>query len=312
VPSQTNIPRRRRPAWMRRQTAAKPAAPPAAKPSGRDVRLVAVTAFVTVLATSAGAAAWGAVRGGVEQVQAAVSNNDPIKPFILLERDQQIQGETWIFPPAVSVTQQDQKVLTGAYNHIDEFRDWARSHGGADPAITVLKLVVEGQSRHKVRVVRMRARIDKREAPLTGMLLFAGTEQGQDNTQIGFNLDESDPVARTVNAGNPSNDPDYFGAPYFSSKQTKTLVQGEQEVFQVTARTLRSYVEWYIEVTLLVDDQEQTVEIRPANRNIRTSGLKIALGETGFAAYTALYVMSVNDLDRGFVRQDPRAYSRGD
>jgi hypothetical protein len=302
---------------MRRRSAtAKPATPPpTAKVSSRDVRLVAVTAFVTVLATTAATGLVGAASGWFDRVRATVSNEQPVRPFVLLERDQQIQGETWVFPQAISMTQPDRKVLAGAYDHIDEFRDWARSHGGVDPSITVLKLVVEGQTKHSVRVIGMRVGIDRRQAPVTGTLLHAGTEQGDDITQVGFDLDENDPVARTVREEGPSVD-NYFGAPYFSARQTKTLAQGEQEVFQITARTLKSYVEWHIELKLLLDGQEQTMKVRPADRNIGTTALRrVGSGtpqeRTNYAAYKVLYVMDFNQLSKGFVQQDPSTYSPG-
>ena len=302
---------RRRPAWRRRRTDTSGADDlPASKTTGREIRLVAVTAFVTVLVTTAATALVGTVTGWFDSVRERASSSDPVRSFVLLERDQQIQGETWVLPQALSVTPEDQKVLTGAYDHIDEFRDWARSHSGVDPSITVLELVVEGQSRHTVRMIGLRARIDHREVPLSGTLLFAGTEQGNDITQVGFDLDESDPVARTVRAGEPYAD-GYFGAPYFSARQTKTLDEGEQEVFQVTARTLKSYIEWYVEVRLLVDGKEQTVELRPAGRNIGTSAVRTTDNGTDFAAYKALYVMNVSDLSRGFVRQNPATYAPG-
>src|SRR5262245_799540 len=170
---------RPRPAWLRKRTvASRSDDPQTQRTAWRDMRLVAITAFVTVLATTVATGVVGATSGWFKEVRETVSSSDPIRPFVVLERDQAIQGESWVFPQAVSVSRQDQKVLTGAYDHIDEFRDWARSHGGVDPSITVLKMVIEGQSRHTVRVIGMRARVNKHEAPLNGMLLFAGTEQG--------------------------------------------------------------------------------------------------------------------------------------
>jgi hypothetical protein len=280
------------------------------------LRLIVVTAVVTTLANLVTVAAVGALGSVGSRLWEAVRDDEPVRVVVVLERDQQIQGEMWVFPQAISPTAQDTQLLAEASDRIEEFRDWARQNNAADAEITVLKLVIEGVDADTVRVIGIRARLDQsRAAPLTGTLLFAGTAAGADITEIGFDLDENDPVARTVSKNPDPRAEDYFGPPYFSTQQTKTLQRGEQEVFQITARTLKHYVEWHIEVTLLVDGQEQTIDARPAGRSIRTTALNQTASQDpyvdtiNYAAYQKLYVWDFSRLPNGFLQQDPGTYS---
>jgi hypothetical protein len=280
-----------------------------------SLRLIVVTAVLTTLANLATIAVVGVAGRVGGWLWEAFRDEDPVRVIVVLERDQQVQGEMWVFPHAIFPAEQDAQLLAEASDRIEEFRTWARQNDGADAEITVLKLVIEGLRADTVRVIGMRARLDQpRGAPLTGTLLYAPTQEGIDITEIGFDLDENDPVARTVSENASPRATDYFGASYFGTQQTKTLQRGEQEVFQITARTLRSYLEWHIEVTLLVDGDEQTIDARPAGTNIRTTALNQSSSQDpynmiNYPAYQRLYAWDFNRVPNGFVQQDPRTYS---
>ncbi|WP_433221575.1 hypothetical protein ACQP00_21025 [Dactylosporangium sp. CS-047395] len=238
----------------------------------------------------------------------------------IVERDQNIQGETWILPDPLQPLPQDDALLSNPYGqqsdkdagNIEPFRAWARTHGGADPEVTFLKLIVEGRRRSTIRVINVSAVVMDRKEPLSGTLLAAGPEGGGALTQIGFNLDENDPVARTVDE-----DTGEFGKPYFSATETKTLDRGEQEVFQITASTHRAFVQWCVEVKLLIDSKIQTHRKCPESGPLRTTAFKWKAGvaikdRTGHdidtGAYQSLYTWAFDQYPNRFVRKDPQQF----
>jgi hypothetical protein len=309
---------RSRPYWLRRRTdTSRPGHDSTGRLGAHGIRLNVFTAFVGALAVAAAGFLFAAGLDFGRHVWEAIRGGDPVRVFAVVERDQQVQGETWVFADPLAPSPQEEQLLGAASDRIDEFRTWARRNGGTDAELTILKLVVEGRSADTVRVIGMRALIDgPRGEPLRGTLLHAGPEQGSDITQVGLDLDENDPVARTVSKeGDPRAD-NYFGAPYFGAQQTKTLSRGEQEVFQITARTLRSSIQWHIAVTLLVDGREETVEVRPGGRNLMTTALRThgsmqqAAGAVNYPEYRSLYVWDFMRSPNGFVRRDPGTFSR--
>jgi hypothetical protein len=154
----------------------------------------------------------------------------------------------------------------------------------------------------------MRAAIKVRGAPLNGTLLWAPTQGGQDVTQLGINLDEIEPVARAVTHGTFGDAS--FGAPYFDTKQTKTLDHGEQEVFLIEARTMKNYVEWCLDMDLLVGLQQRTVQACPKGQNIRTTAVRFTPSAAGgpgkFQDYKILY--DFDFMTSEFRSADPKIY----
>jgi hypothetical protein len=104
-------------------------------------------------------------------------------------------------------------------------------------------------------------------------------------------LDDNEPVARTVKHGTFGEAS--FGSPYFDTEQTKTLNHGEQEVFLIEAHTTKYYVEWCLDLDLLVGLQQRTAQACPSGQSIRTAAVRFdpaAAGGPGkFRQYKTLY-----------------------
>jgi Microbial-type PARG, catalytic domain len=100
---------------------------------------------------------------------------------------------------------------------------------------------------------------------------------------------------------------------YFAEK-TVSLKRGEQQTFQITAATIRSYCEFTLELTILDNGKTLTQEIKNGSEPFRVSAVKTS-GEWGspgiYRSYQALYVGGVATRDGAFVRVNPGTYDEG-
>jgi hypothetical protein len=281
---------------------------------------LAVVALITAVAEGLGAGFLDFGKSAADGLSDKVSSGPAISVVAIVERDQSVQGETWILPEPLSPGSTDLAMLAnpfgstdGSEGDIEPFRSWMRGLGGADPGVTFLKLIVEGQRKSTtLRIVNMKADVVKRTQPLTGTLLLATGEGGGAITELGFNLDENEPIARTI-----VDDGEKFGRPYFGTEQTKTLARGEQEVFQITAKTTRSYVEWCVEISLLIDGKVEAIKHCPSGLPARTSAFNVRAGptpengdDTDYAAYRSLYSWTFEPNRGRFHKEDPATFTR--
>lgn len=151
-------------------------------------------------------------------------------------------------------------------------REWVVARGGADSGETYLRLVLEGQSTATVRIRDVRAVILRRGKPLSAASIRSPSAGESESGLLGFNLDEENPIARKVDPRPPyeRGDEPQFQDPYFSSRQA-TLEGGEIVTYTIVAGTTRDYVEWAIEVDMVVDGQEQLVRLDNNGSLFRTS-----------------------------------------
>ncbi|GAA1627090.1 hypothetical protein ACFQY4_14520 [Catellatospora bangladeshensis] len=278
---------------------------------------VAVSTVVTSLGQGAGEQLFAGVRSAVDKGYDAITDQQTVSVTAIVERDQNIQGETWVLPEPLTATADEERLLANPYStthdmdagDIEPLRSWARGRGGADPEVSFLKLVVEGRLKSTtVRIVNIKASVVRRGEPLAGTLLMAGPQGGDTLTSIGFDLDENEPVARTLDGKTGK-----FGSPYFSTQETTTLSHGEQVVFQITARTERHYVEWCVELQLVVDRKLESYRTCPNGKAMRTTAFHERPGPRGKPevdprAYQTLYVWAWDIFPNRFMRQDPRTY----
>lgn len=243
-----------------------------------------------------------------------VRGGPAVTAIALVERDQQTQGEMWALPdllePTADVTQQ--LSLAGTQQR-DQFRDWIRGRGGVDVGHSRIKLIVQSRRIHKeVRITGMRA-ITKCGPPLGGTLLYAPTQAGVDTSQIGFDLDSNDAVARTINPEALLGSDDYLGKPFFDDEST--LVASDQaEIFQVSAFAQTKHCEWVIELQILADGEIQppyTVGVGSGADSIHTTAAILNSPSSNswdinFSAYKALYSYEF-DQER-FLPQDPQTF----
>jgi hypothetical protein len=279
----------------------------------KKVLIACVSAFATAIAGLGALATWNWT---ATKYHDATDRSD-VRVLMSMERYQTVQGETWVLPGELSPTADETKMLSNPFNPgsdvkdaLGRFRSWAREKGGADPGVSFVKLIVQGGRHETVRMVGMRAVIKKRSDPLSGTLMWGPAQGGENVTQLGLNLDEAAPAARVVEHGEFGTA--HFGAPYFDTKQTKTLTNGEQEVFLVEARTTNHYVEWCIELELLVGMHQRLTQTCPKGQNLRTSAIRFStspnLAYPGkFQEYRKLY--SWDFQKNGFYPADPKIFT---
>lgn len=303
-----------KPYWMRRP---KKNGTPDTRKQGRSRKVIVagITVFTTAIVGAGAVTLWNwGTSQATTQYHNATDKSD-LQTLISIERYQTVQGETWVLPGQLSPTSDDTKLLSdpsisgsNGKTALERFRSWARKKGGADPNVSFVKLIVQGGRHETVRMVGMRAVIKTRSEPLNGTLLWAPAQGGENVTQLGVNLDESDPVARTVEHsefGEP-----HFTAPYFDTQQTKTLNYGEQEVFLIEAHTASHYVEWCLGMDLLIGLQQRSMQVCPEGQNIRTTAVRLtnpSVHGPKFQEYRTLYLWE--DVAGGFHPADSKTYT---
>jgi hypothetical protein len=128
-----------------------------------------------------------------------------------------------------------------------------------------VQLVIQGGARAPMVIREMRARIVSRHSPISSTLVY-GPPQGEGAvTEIAFDLDSSDAVARRVNeAGLPA-------APYFAGTFL-TLQAGESIAFSIRAYTQAFYCEWEIEISAVVNGKGESLIVKdPGGYPFRTT-----------------------------------------
>lgn len=231
-----------------------------------------------------------------------VTNRDAIRATILIEHDQGDQGELWLYPFALSANRPDvAQTLSRRVTDWDDLHHKLYESGAIDVNLTHAKLIVEGQRNTGVRLIGMQAIIKSRAKPAPGFTLIAPGPQGEgSNALVAFDLDDvQNSVAREPHGLSAYGD-DYFGSPVFSD-HTFLLGKGEQQVFQITARTVRYDVQWTIDVTALVDGVTQHYDATVAGRPIHTSTLIRPAGQpystTNAMAWDSQKYSEVYELD---------------
>jgi hypothetical protein len=203
------------------------------------------------------------------------SSEDPIRALISRERDIGSQGELWVFPYRISSRPEMAEKVLGGFESDDERIQYFFSKGAIDPNVSCMKLIVEGRRHSGVRIIDIRAKIHKRTEPLADCsVLTPGPQGSSPSVMIGFDLDGTETSALRTSAAQHGNvfAEDYFGDQYFVT-ETVGLTRTEQQVFQITARTVRHYVEWFIEVVLMVDNVEKKYTFGINDEPIRTTAL---------------------------------------
>jgi hypothetical protein len=201
------------------------------------------------------------------------SSESAIRATILQERLQSQQGELWVFPYRLSTKPLLLNLVLNGFKSEDErIRSFYRE-GAVDVNLTRMKLIVEGRRNLGVRIVDMRAQVLKRSAPLSGgTVLTPGPQGAGESAVIGFDLDSTDLSALSID-DKPEADAysdDFFGEHYFQ-RNTVSLLRNEQQVFQITARTVKHYVEWQIDIVVLEEGQEKTYTVGISENPVKTT-----------------------------------------
>lgn len=195
----------------------------------------------------------------------------------------------WILPAPLTGDQR-RGLLTRRHQFIDEevtraFPDAV--YGAVDVpdsrltrVLTRIRISTVGQWTGPVFVRQIRARVLKRSAPMSGTLLFRGSQGDGEPLEIGFNLDEPDSIARVINPKN-----DTLGAAYVD-RHTLTLSPGEPLTIDVQAYTDRSYCEWVVELELDLQGENRVQVVDDHGRPFRSTGLAPRYQDRYFVHFT--------------------------
>lgn len=132
----------------------------------------------------------------------------------------------------------------------EDAQRWALRTGGAFVGETWLRLLLEGRRSGGIVIDSIRARILDRGQPYAGSTISCPSAGEQGTVKVGFDLDSSDPVARSIDAeGN-------FGRPYFSDHSI-TLAKDEIVTLGLTAKATSGSHRWVIDVRASIDGKEK-------------------------------------------------------
>jgi hypothetical protein len=176
----------------------------------------------------------------------------------------------WVFPRPLS---HDQEANLLATHDASSPGVWAIKQGGVRTAwapryafcFSRLRLTLQGQWVRPVLITQMRALV-QRSAPLAGTLIWVGSAGESSIIEIGFDLDEKAPIARSRTESIT------LGGPYLDNHQL-TVAPGEIVSLDVMAQTREHFCEWRIEFTYKVDQKTVTRVVGDGDAPFRTSAL---------------------------------------
>jgi hypothetical protein len=216
----------------------------------RIAGMYAVAAAVVGAATSAALTSFFGLLAGSPHDSAAHAARTAGPPVavvsVSLQRNGAYQGETYIFPSKLSLTNTQLENLNRSNSELGEsafFDSWARAHGGVDPGTVIIQLILAGNRDYPVRIVNMNP-VGTCTAPLSGTILDSPPAGEDDSTLIGFDLDSPDPVADAYSEAQG------FGQSYFEAK-TVTLEYPQQQVFEIIGVTARHFCQFRINLSVL-------------------------------------------------------------
>ncbi|PZG46478.1 hypothetical protein C1I98_14550 [Spongiactinospora gelatinilytica] len=191
-----------------------------------------------------------------------------------------------------------------------ESEAWFRRNGVAEDGI--IKVVLRGNSDHKVRIINMAA-VAKCGPPLHGTLFYRSAGGADDDIiRRGFDLDSADPRAQLPKGWDPRGD-------HFTQK-TISLVRNEDVTLVLVPTTAEHFCEFTFKMDVLVNGVRTSMKLDNNRKPFRLTSLiekrdkkRDDLTRIDVTAYDVLYVYATNDLDRrrpGWSRWDPAAYER--
>jgi hypothetical protein len=171
------------------------------------------------------------------------------------------EGFTLVLPASKQV---DANTFDGV-DGCDSLREVGRQAGAADYSTTYLELIAEGRTLKDVVIVGIQGKIVSREPRANGALISCESAGATDVIAFGLNLDEPEPVARFIEESGE------FSEPRFGEDSAVTLTKGELIPFHVTARTMKSYVEWELEIEIIVDGKREEMVLDNDGEPFRTT-----------------------------------------
>lgn len=206
-----------------------------------------------LLTLLAGAIVGLAVKSYGPQLVESVVHDGPLETT--LGADAAMLGKTWtVFVPgdlpAPFLQLEDMQHL--------EARSWMARNGAIDASPSLLQLTVVNRSEATVIVRGMSASIEVREI-LEGNYIYSPSAGDSRSIRVGLDLDEEHPHAKHKD-----------GSPYFSSNSV-VLNQNEARVFNISAFTQKSVVQWRLILSLVHRGRNLTMVINGDREPLKTA-----------------------------------------
>lgn len=244
----------------------------------------------------------GQAQKAIDVATAPRSSGPPVKvASVSVERSDE-QGDTYVLPNKVELSIEELRSLNQARTASDPVRydNWFRSRGGADPGLSIVKAVLEGNRTHPVRITGMRP-IKRCQAPLLGTIFDSPPAGADASIAIGFDLDSTRPIAQVIT------DSGEWQGDYFA-KYTVSLKPGEQQTFQIKSKTVRQYCEYTLELTV-IDEGKTVTQVLDNNREpFRVTALSPEVDSGSgipYRRYQAAYIGGVISPNGEWIRVNP-------
>lgn len=259
-----------------------------------------VTGVLLLPATSV----WNALTGGHAPAE---PSGPPLLIRMAVQQRTVGQGRTYVFA-GTDVTADQLNTLN--LNDGTAFQQWMAGHHGVDPRIASVKLVLEGNRNHTVRITNIVIR-PTCQAALTGTLLYDPPQgSGQDPTvRLIYDLDRNQTIPNFQRGDEDSVHQDYFG------NYTAFLDKGAQMTFDVLAATAKSYCTFTIDITVL--DAGSTVH-ETAGDQTRPFAVSAVLAQSSpphplYSAYQSVIVEGyvAGQPTVNWAQVDPKTFNRG-
>jgi len=222
-----------------------------------------VTAFATVLGTSAASTATGPAQPAGGPVQVTVGNVDGA------------DGSKALPKPVF--------LSAGKLRHLNSA--WFSAHDYTYVGQVDIQLVVQGNRHHVVRIINITP-VEKCSAPLHGTMFF-GPNQGADgSTRLYLDLDNPQRPAAYFHPDSQKKYPDYFG------QYSISLAFGKQFTFQVYAATLHQYCTFTFKLEIVDNGKVVTENVSNHGEPFRLTALppENRDGRLSFPNYRVLYI----------------------
>jgi hypothetical protein len=136
------------------------------------------------------------------------------------------------------------------------FRDWLKLNKGVDAGATKLQLIVQGKVAKPILLSEMRVKVLRKLPPVVGIPVSCPPAGEASSRHIEIDLDANPPRVRY------QSDQKTFGF---------TVQAGETETFNIVAKTMRGRYTWVIDLDIVVEGDQHTIEIGGPSGPFETS-----------------------------------------
>jgi hypothetical protein len=126
------------------------------------------------------------------------------------------------------------------------FHDWLKLNKGVDAGDTKLQLIVQGKVAKPILLSEMRVKVLNKLPLVTGIPVSCPPAAEANHRPIEIDLDANPPRVKYQ-----------FGRKTFGF----TVQSGETEIFNIVAKTTRGHYTWVIDLDIVIEGNQRTIEI---------------------------------------------------